>query len=369
MAALKYIDEYRDKFLVDTLVKEIRRETTRNWTLMEICGGQTHSIMKYGLHELLPDRISLIHGPGCPVCVTPVEIIDRAVELARDSNVILTSFGDMMRVPGSHSDLLEARARGGDIRIVYSPLDAPGIAEQNPGKEVVFLAVGFETTAPAVAMAIHQARKANLANFSILNSLVRVPPAIEALMDSDQNRIQGFLAAGHVCTVMGYRQYIILSETYKIPIVVTGFEPVDLLLGIQKAIRMLEQHRHGTENAYGRSVRPEGNTAARELLQKVFVHADRKWRGIGIIPGSGFSLAPEFEQFDAELRFDLAHIEPEESGLCMAGEILTGQKKPSECRAFGNACSPEHPLGAPMVSSEGVCSAYYRYTRITAVHH
>ncbi len=366
---MKYIDEYRDKLLVENLVREIGRVTTREWTLMEICGGQTHSIMKYGLHDLLTKQISLIHGPGCPVCVTPVETIDQAAELGGNPEVILCSFGDMMRVPGTHTDLLGVRAKGGDIRIVYSPLDVLGIAIENPEKEVVFLAVGFETTAPAVAMAIHQARRMNLDNFYILNSLVQVPPAVEALMQSDHNRIAGFLAAGHVCTVMGYQQYRELAEKYKIPIVVTGFEPVDILLGILGVVRMLEHNRHGVENAYGRSVRPEGNMAARELIQRIFVNVDRKWRGIGTIPASGFSLAPGYERFDAEIKFQLNHIESEDSELCMAGEILTGHKKPSECRAFGNDCSPEHPLGAPMVSSEGVCSAYYRYTRITAVHH
>ena len=281
---MKYIDEYRDRLLVENLLREIQQETTRNWSLMEICGGQTHSIMKYSLHELLTDKISLIHGPGCPVCVTPVEIIDRAVELGGDSRVILTSFGDMMRVPGTASDLLSVRAKGGDVRIVFSPLDVLGIAEENPDKEVVFLAVGFETTAPAVAMAISQARKKKLDNFSILNSLVRVPPAIDALMTSDHHQIQGFLAAGHVCTVMGCQQYMELSEKYKIPIVVTGFEPVDILHGILKAVRMLEVNSHGTENAYGRSVRAEGNRAARKLLDRLFIFKDRKWRGIGIIP-------------------------------------------------------------------------------------
>jgi hydrogenase expression/formation protein HypD len=366
---LKHIDEYRDRILVEKLVHEIRRETTRKWTLMEICGGQTHSIMKYGLHDLLPEEISLIHGPGCPVCVTPLEIIDRAVELGGYPNVILTSFGDMMRVPGTHSDLLSAKAKGGDIRIVYSPLDALEIAEKNPEKEVVFLAAGFETTAPAVALAISQASKKRMENLSVLISLYLIPPAIETLLLMDDNRIEGFLAAGHVCTVMGYNEYRVLSEKYKIPIVVTGFEPVDILLGILKTVRMLEQNRVGTENAYGRSVRPEGNVDAQELLHKVFVRIDRKWRGIGTISGSGLSLAPDFERFNAEKRFNLGHIGAEESDLCMAGEILTGRKIPPDCRAFGNACTPEKPLGAPMVSSEGVCSAYYRYSRITTVDH
>jgi hydrogenase expression/formation protein HypD len=362
---LKHIDEYRDKSLVDTLVREIRRETTRKWTLMEICGGQSHSIMKYGLHELLPTEISLIHGPGCPVCVTPLEIIDRAVELGGYPNAILTSFGDMMRVPGTHSDLLSVKAKGGDIRIVYSPLDALELAVKNPEKEVVFLAVGFETTAPAVALAVNQAGKMGLDNFSVLVSLFLIPPAIEALISAEDNRIDGFLAAGHVCTVMGDHQYRALSEKYKIPIVVTGFEPVDILLGILKTVSMLEQERYGTENAYGRSVRPEGNVPAQNLLHKIFVNTDRKWRGIGTIPGSGLSLDCAYEKFDAEKRFNLSHIASGESEICMAGAILTGHSVPSDCKAFGVACTPEKPMGAPMVSSEGVCSAYYRYARVT----
>ena len=334
---------------------------------MEICGGQTHAIMKYSLQDLLPEEISLIHGPGCPVCVTPVEIIDQAVELGGKPNVILTSFGDMMRVPGSHTDLLSVRAKGGDIRIVYSPLDVIDIALSNPDREVVFFAVGFETTAPAVALAIKQAYIKNLANFSVLISHVLVPPAIEALLTLEDNRIEGFLAAGHVCTVMGTHEYIPLSERYKIPIVVTGFEPVDILLGIQKTINMLENDRYGVENAYPRSVKPEGNIAAQGLLQEVFVSCDRKWRGIGTIPKSGFMLADDFTRFDAGNRFKLHHIVAEESEICISGMILTGQKRPSDCPAFGVECSPEKPLGAPMVSSEGACSAYYRYHLRTIV--
>jgi hydrogenase expression/formation protein HypD len=366
---LKHVDEYRDRILVDKLVHEIRQETTRKWTLMEVCGGQTHSIMKYGLHDLLPAEISLIHGPGCPVCVTPVEIMDRAVALGGYPNVILTSFGDMMRVPGSHSDLFSTKAKGGDIRVVYSPLDALKIAEKNPGKEVVFLAAGFETTAPAVALAISQASKKRMDNFSVLISLYLIHPAIETLLLMDDNRIEGLLAAGHVCTVMGYNEYRALSEKYRIPIVVTGFEPVDILLGILKTIRMLEQSRYGTVNAYGRSVRPEGNVVAQDLLHRIFLSSDGKWRGIGTITGSGLSLAPDYKRFNAEIRFNLGHIGSEESELCMAGEILTGRKVPPECSAFGNECNPEKPLGAPMVSSEGVCSAYYRYSRITTLDH
>ena len=358
---MKHIDEYRDRQLVEILIRQIRHEVTRKWTIMEICGGQTHAIMKYSLQDLLPEEISLIHGPGCPVCVTPVEIIDKAVELGGFPNVILTSFGDMIRVPGSHTDLMSVKAKGGDIRIVYSPLDAIDIAISNPDREVVFFAVGFETTAPAVALAIRQAHHKNLANFSVLISHVLVPPAIEVLLNSEDMRIEGFLAAGHVCTVMGIHEYISLSERYKIPIVVTGFEPVDILLGIQKTISMLEQNSYGVENAYPRSVKPEGNIAAQDLLHEVFVSCDRKWRGIGTIPKSGFRLADDYIRFDAEKRFELHHIAAEESGRCISGKILTGQKRPSDCPAFGAECRPEKPLGAPMVSTEGACSAYYRY--------
>ena len=359
---LKHIDEYRDKTLVETLVRTIAATVTRRWTIMEICGGQTHTIMRYSLQELLPDEISLIHGPGCPVCVTPVDLIDSAVELGSRPNVILVSFGDMLRVPGSHDDLLRVKAQGGDIRMVYTPLDALDIAEKNPEKEVVFFGVGFETTAPAVALTIKQAESRALDNFSVLVSHVLVPPAIQALLDDRQNRIDGFLAAGHVCTIMGIHEYIPLAERYEIPIVVTGFEPVDILLGIRKCIEMLEQNRPGVENAYPRSVRPEGNMAARELLHEVFVRVDRRWRGIGAIPGSGLGLADAYMKFDATSRFDLQAAETEEPEVCMAGEILTGRKKPSDCPLFGTLCKPENPLGALMVSTEGACSAYYRYS-------
>ena len=362
---LKHIDEYRDKALVETLVRTIKATVSRKWTLMEICGGQTHSIMRYGLQELLPNEISLIHGPGCPVCVTPVELIDRAVELGRRHEVILVSFGDMLRVPGSHEDLLSVKAKGGAIRMVYAPLDALDIAERNPEKEVVFFGVGFETTAPAVALAIKQARHRALENFSVLVSHVLVPPAIQALLEDRQNQIDGFLAAGHVCAIMGTQEYIPLASKYKIPIVVTGFEPVDILLGIHKCIIMLEQKRSGVENAYARSVRPEGNPAAQELLREVFVRVDRKWRGIGAIPGSGLGLSDAYLKYDATLKFKLQSVGTEEPELCMAGEILTGRKKPSQCPAFGTRCKPEKPLGAPMVSTEGACSAYYRYKKQT----
>jgi hydrogenase expression/formation protein HypD len=361
---VKHIDEYRDRKLVDKLIHTIKASVTREWSIMEICGGQTHSIMRYGLQDLLPSQISLIHGPGCPVCVTPVELIDKAVELGSRSDVILVSFGDMLRVPGSRHDLLSVKARGGEIRMVYAPLDALDIAERKPDKEVVFFGVGFETTAPAVALAIQQARKRELDNFSVLVSHVLVPPAISALLEDEQNRIDGFLAAGHVCTIMGTGEYIPLSSQYKIPIVITGFEPVDILLGIHKCIEMLEQGRPGVENAYSRSVKPEGNRAARELLQEIFVRADRKWRGIGTIPGSGLRLAEAYRKFDAQERFKLHFEETEEAKPCIAGEILTGRKKPSECSAFGTLCKPENPLGAPMVSTEGACSAYYRYSSI-----
>ncbi len=360
---LKHIDEYRDKALVENLIRSIKATLTRKWTLMEICGGQTHSIMRYGLQDLLPDEINLIHGPGCPVCVTPVELIDMAVELGSRPDIILVSFGDMLRVPGSHEDLLSVKALGGDIRMVYSPLDALDIAERNPGKEVVFFGVGFETTAPAVALAIKQARLRALDNFSILVSHVLVPPAIEALLQDHKNRIDGFLAAGHVCTIMGTREYLPLASKYKIPIVVTGFEPVDILLGIHTCINMLEQKRSGVENAYVRSVKPEGNLAAQALLKEVFVRVDRKWRGIGTIPGSGLGLSETYMKYDAALKFKLKYVEKEDTELCMAGEILTGRKKPSDCPAFGVLCKPENPLGAPMVSTEGACSAYYRYSR------
>ena len=347
--------------MTDRLVRTIKASVTRPWSIMEICGGQTHSIMRYGLQDLLPEEISLIHGPGCPVCVTPVELIDKAVELGSRPDVILVSFGDMLRVPGTDQDLLGVKAQGGDVRMVYAPLDALDIAEKHPEKEVVFFGVGFETTVPAVALAVKQAKKRDLENFSVLVSHVLVPPAIRALLEDRQNRIDGFLAAGHVCTVMGTHEYIPLATDYKIPIVVTGFEPVDILHGIHRCIEMLEQGRSGVENAYPRSVKAEGNRAARELLREVFVPADRKWRGIGIIPGSGLELSEAYRSFDAMEKFGLQLQDKEETKVCIAGEVLTGRKKPSECKAFGKPCKPENPLGAPMVSSEGACSAYYRY--------
>lgn len=360
---MRYIDEYRDQAAASNYAKLIRQATTRSWRIMEICGGQTHTIVKFGIEELLPSEITLIHGPGCPVCVTPLEIIDKAIIIASRPDVIFTSFGDMLRVPGSKKDLLNVKAEGGDIRIVYSPLDAVKIAHQNPGKKVVFLAVGFETTAPANAMSVFQAKKLGLTNFSILCSHVLVPPAMEALLSSPSNLIQGFLAAGHVCTVMGYEEYIPIAAKYKVPIVVTGFEPVDILQGIYMTVKQLEEGRVEVENQYARSVRREGNLPARKLLSEVFETIDRKWRGIGTIPSSGYGLASAFSAFDAEKVFDVGDLQADESPLCIAGQVLQGLKKPHECSAFGKECTPERPLGAPMVSSEGACAAYYHFGR------
>lgn len=363
---MKYLDEYRDAELVKKGLAEIRRIVTRPWSLMEICGGQTHSIMRHGLDELLPDQIELIHGPGCPVCVTPLELIDKAIAIAARPDVIFTSFGDMLRVPGSDEDLFRTRADGGDVRVVYSPLDAVKIAQQNPNKQVVFFGIGFETTAPANAMSVWQAKQLGLKNYSMLVSHVRVPPAMRAILSSPYNQVQAFLAAGHVNAVMGYWEYPSIAEEYKVPIVVTGFEPVDLIQGILMAIKQLETNRHEVENAYGRVVTYEGNQPAQEIINKVFIECDRKWRGIGTIPMSGWRLRDEFSEFDAEQRFDVGAINTKESALCIGGLILQGRQKPIECAAFGKECTPEHPLGATMVSSEGACAAYYRYRRIEA---
>jgi hydrogenase expression/formation protein HypD len=361
---MKYLDEYRSETAAAKYAARIKECVTRSWTLMEICGGQTHTIVKSGLESLLPEEIALVHGPGCPVCVTPLELIDRAIALALLPDVVLTSFGDMLRVPGSSKDLLSVKAEGGNIRIVYSPLDAVKVAQQNPDKKVVFFAVGFETTAPANAMAVVQARKLGLKNFSILCSHVLVPPAMEAILSSSANQVQAFLAAGHVCTVMGYEEYIPLAAKYKVPIVVTGFEPVDILQGIYMAVRQLEEGRAEVENQYARAVRKEGNLAARKLLEDVFETTNRKWRGIGEIPMSGYRLKDEYAEYDAERIFDVAGIKAQESPLCIAGVVLQGLKKPHECSAFGRQCTPEQPLGAPMVSSEGACAAYFHYRRI-----
>jgi hydrogenase expression/formation protein HypD len=360
---MRYIDEFRDAAAARSLAAYLRASTTKPWTIMEICGGQTHTIVKYGIESLLPPEITLVHGPGCPVCVTPLELIDRAIAVASRPDVVFTSFGDMLRVPGSSKDLLSVKAELGNIRVVYSPLDAVRIAEQNPSKKVVFFAVGFETTAPANAMSVWEARRLGLRNFSILCSHVLVPPAIEAILSSPMNRVQGFLAAGHVCTVMGYEEYVPLASRYRVPIVVTGFEPVDILQGIAMTVRQLEEGRREVENQYTRSVRREGNVPAQELIRRVFEICDRKWRGIGEIPASGYRLRKEFAEFDAERVFDVGQIAAQESQLCIAGQVLQGLKRPHECSAFGVQCTPERPLGAPMVSSEGACAAYYHFGR------
>lgn len=360
---MKFVDEYRQEKDARRLINAIHRLVTRPWTIMEVCGGQTHTILKSGIDRLLPPKVTLVHGPGCPVCVTPVELIDKAIALARTPGVIFTSFGDMLRVPGSNGDLLSAKAQGGDVRIVYSPLDALRLAQKNPDKEVVFFAVGFETTAPANAMAVWQAKQMGLNNFSILCAHVRVPPAIELILSDPYNTVQGFIAAGHVCTVMGYWEYESIAEKYRVPIVPTGFEPLDLLQGIYMVLKALEEGRWGVENQYVRSVRREGNVHAQKYMNAVFQICDRPWRGIGIVRGGGLCLRPEFSEFDAEKRFGLQSITALESALCIAGEILQGKKKPYECPAFGRDCTPEHPLGAPMVSSEGACAAYYQYGR------
>jgi hydrogenase expression/formation protein HypD len=360
---MKFLDEYRDAKLAQKLAAEIHRVTTKPWTIMEVCGGQTHAIMKFGIDELLPKPITLIHGPGCPVCVTPLEVIDQALEIAAQPEVIFTSFGDMLRVPGSTTDLLSVKAQGGDVRIVYSPLDAVKLAEENPAREVVFFGVGFETTAPATAMAVYQAAQKGLKNFSLLISHVLVPPAIEALMSSPNCRVQGFLAAGHVCAVMGYEEYFPLAKKHRVPIVVTGFEPLDILQGILMTVRQLESGRAEVENQYARAVCRAGNQPAQDLVKKVFRVVPRKWRGIGEIPQSGLGLANEYKAFDAARKFKLTAHRVEEPAECIAGLILQGLKKPHECPAFGTRCTPEHPFGATMVSSEGACAAYYRYRR------
>jgi hydrogenase expression/formation protein HypD len=363
---MKYIDEYRDAKAARKLARSIAQATTRPWAIMEICGGQTHSIVKFGLDALLPASLTLVHGPGCPVCVTPVELIDKSIEIALRPNVILCSFGDMLRVPGTGSDLLAARAAGGDVRVVYSPLDALVIAGKNPSKEVVFFGVGFETTAPATAMAVYKASREGLTNFSLLVSHVLVPPAMEAILGSPQNCVQGFLAAGHVCTVMGYAEYEPIAKKYSVPIVVTGFEPMDILEGILMCVLQLEYGRCEVENQYVRSVRPEGNRTAQGLIGEVFRVIDRRWRGVGDIGRSGLGLSNAYSDFDAERKFGAAVFADERATECIAGLILRGIRKPMDCPAFGTNCTPERPLGAPMVSSEGACAAYYRYRRANA---
>jgi hydrogenase expression/formation protein HypD len=358
---MRYVDEYRDAALVHKLAAAIARITTRPWTIMEICGGQTHAIVKFGLDELLPENITLVHGPGCPVCVTSAEIIDQAVELALEHSVILCSFGDMLRVPGNTIDLLTAKARGGDVRIVYSPLDAVAIARESPSKQVVFFAVGFETTAPANGMAVLQAKHTGVKNFSILTSHVLVPPAMRAILGSPDNRVQGFLAAGHVCTIMGTAEYGPIAREYSAPIIITGFEPVDILEGIYLCVKQLEEGRAEVGNAYARAVKDEGNVHARRIVEQVFEITDRDWRGIGVIPQSGLSVRKTHAAYDANLRFTLKPAADTGTSECISGEIMRGVKKPHDCPAFGTRCQPEHPLGAPMVSSEGACAAYFRY--------
>ncbi|WP_431981213.1 hydrogenase formation protein HypD [Streptomyces qinglanensis] len=361
---MKYIEEFQDPELARKLLEDIHATVTRPWALMEVCGGQTHSIIRHGIDQLLPEEVELIHGPGCPVCVTPLELIDKALEIASRPGVIFCSFGDMLRVPGTGRDLFRVRAEGGDVRVVYSPLDALALARENPDREVVFFGIGFETTAPPNAMAVHLAAREGLRNFSLLVSHVRVPPAIEAIMNAPHCRVRAFLAAGHVCSVMGTEEYPELAERHRVPIVVTGFEPLDILEGVRRAVRQLEAGRATVENAYQRAVVPQGNPAARAMLDEVFTTTDRGWRGIGVIPDSGWRLAPRFEEFDAEHRFSVEGITTQEPAACRSGEVLQGLLKPHECEAFGTDCTPRTPLGATMVSSEGACAAYYLYRRL-----
>ncbi|WP_123026172.1 hydrogenase formation protein HypD [Mycolicibacterium stellerae] len=361
---MKYLDEFSDPALAHKLVDQIRSATSQRWSIMEVCGGQTHSIIRHGIDQLLPDTIEMIHGPGCPVCVTPLEIIDKALEIAGRPDVIFCSFGDMLRVPGSEKDLFHVKSQGGDVRVVYSPLDALTIAKENPDKQVVFFGIGFETTAPANAMTVYQAKRLGIENFSLLVSHVLVPPAISAIMESPTCRVQAFLAAGHVCSVMGTEEYPPLCDKYNIPIVVTGFEPLDILEGIRRTVLQLESGRHELENAYPRAVQPEGNPAAKAMLLDVFEVTDRAWRGIGMIPSSGWRLSHAYRDFDAEHRFSVTDIHTAESAVCRSGEVLQGLIKPHECEAFGTLCTPRNPLGATMVSSEGACAAYYLYRRL-----
>lgn len=358
---MKFVDEYRGAASAQRYAEAIGRRVTRPWTIMEICGGQTHAIVKFGIDQLLPPQIHLVHGPGCPVCVTPVGIIDKAIEIALRPDVIFTSFGDMARVPGSETNLLAAKANGADLRIVYSPMETLEIARANPEKEIVFFAVGFETTAPATAMAVYRARRKGIGNYSMLVSHVLVPPAIEAILSSPSNRIQGFLAAGHVCTVTGYTKYHAIAKQYRVPVVVTGFEPLDILQGLYMCVGQLEEGRAEVENQYARAVREEGNTTARDLLREVFAVVPRQWRGVGEIPSSGWRLTEAYRDFDAEVRFGAAKESPEADNECISGSVLQGTAKPTDCPAFGCRCTPDHPLGAPMVSSEGACAAYFRH--------
>jgi hydrogenase expression/formation protein HypD len=358
---VKFVDEFRDAKTAARYAAQIAREATRPWTIMEVCGGQTHAIVRFGIDQLLPGGVCLVHGPGCPVCVTPVEMIDKALEIAAAPGTILCSFGDMLRVPGTRGNLLAVKANGGDVRIVYSPLDALQVARDNPAREVVFFAVGFETTAPANAMAAHQAKREALRNFSLLVSQVLVPPAVESILAAPGNRVQAFLAAGHVCAVMGIGQYEPLVRRYRVPIVVTGFEPLDILQGVAMCVRQLERGEARLENQYSRAVRRAGSAPAQALMREVFRVIPRRWRGIGEIPASGLGLAPAYADLDAERRFGAARAGAESRSECIAGQVLQGARKPSDCPAFGRRCTPEHPLGVTMVSSEGACAAYFRY--------
>jgi hydrogenase expression/formation protein HypD len=360
---MKYLDEYRDGNIAANIVAEMRRTLTRPWVLMEVCGGQTHSIVKNGIDHLLPAGVELVHGPGCPVCVTPLEMIDKAHAIARLPNVIFCSFGDMLRVPGSDGDLFTIKSLGGDVRIVYSPLDCLNIARANPDKQIVFFAIGFETTAPANAMLAWRAREESLNNVSLLVSHVLVPPALEAILGASDNRVQGFLGPGHVCAVMGYSEYDPISARYHVPIVITGFEPLDILQGTLMLIQQLESGRATVENQYSRILDRDGNRPAQKIIETVFEVGDRKWRGIGTIPNSGYHLREEFSRHDAEKIFDVAEIATLEPEICISGEILRGLKKPHDCPAFGTLCTPQRPLGATMVSAEGACAAYYAYGR------
>jgi hydrogenase expression/formation protein HypD len=360
---MKFVDEYRDADAAQALLGQIRRIVTRPWTVMEVCGGQTHTLIRSGIDQLVPSGLRLVHGPGCPVCVTPLEQIDRALAIASRPEVVFCSFGDMLRVPGSSSDLLQVRAGGGDVRIVYSPLDAVRIAKQDPERQVVFFAVGFETTAPVTAMAVWEARRLGLHNFSMIVAHVLVPPAMDAVLSSPANQVQGFLAAGHVCTVMGYEEYTALAHRHRVPIVVTGFEPVDLLEGILMLAGQLEQGRHEVENQYVRAVQRLGNQKAQTLIAEVYEICDRPWRGLGVIPRSGLRLGPGYRDFDAEHRFQVTAITTPEPSECRSGEVLQGRLRPDQCSAFGTLCTPDHPLGAPMVSAEGACAAYWKFGR------
>ena len=360
---MAFADTYRDPQLIKQTLQAIHENITQPWVIMEICGGQTHALMEHGFDDVLPKEVELVHGPGCPVCVTPLELIDKGIAIAQQEDVIFTSYGDMLRVPGSDKDLFSVRASGGKVKVVYSPIEALEIARQNPDKQVVFFAIGFETTAPANALSALKAKELGLKNFSLLVSQVRVPPAIRTILSDPQNRVQGFLAAGHVCSVMGYHEYFSIAEEFKLPIVVTGFEPFDLAVGILETVKALEEKNFAVINAYPRGVSERGNTSAQDIISRVYEPCDMKWRGIGVIPDSGWKLKPEYADFDAETKFDVAEINTQEPDICISGLILQGRKKPYECPAFGTLCTPQNPLGATMVSSEGTCAAYYRYHR------